>query len=258
LPLALGSRSKVWCSKYKIINMAIDFSNRSSTIEIMDDLACDGEVVFQTLRELDVINQWLGGNAVTINALKKSWEIIPKENIITIADLGCGSGEMLRIISKLAERENRKVKLIGFDANAHIIEYAQTHSKDFSNISFETTNVFSSDFQDQKFDFVLATLFMHHFSEIELVALFTSLKKQTRLAIIINDIHRHPLAYHSIKWLTHFFSRSAMVKFDAPLSVLRAFKKREWSEVMKKASINNYQLKWKWAFRWQLIIPSHD
>ncbi len=221
----------------------------------MDDLACDGEVVFQTLRELDIINHWLGGNAVTINALRKSWKTIPNEDIITIADLGCGSGEILRIISKLAEKENRKVKLIGFDANPHIIDYAQSHSKEFSNISFEESNVFSQNFKSQKFDFVLATLFIHHFGEAELIELFSSLKKQTQLAIIINDIHRHPLAYYSIKLLTQLFSRSAMVKFDAPLSVLRAFKKHELREAVKKLAGNDYSLEWKWAFRWQLIIP---
>jgi len=254
LPLALDSRWKAWYSKFKIINMAVDFSNRSATIEIMDDLACDGEVVIQTLRELDIINQWLGGNAVTIDALKNSWKTTPKEQVISIADLGCGSGEMMRLISRLAEKENRKVKLTGFDANPHIIEYARNHSKHFSNISFETSNVFSKDFKDQKFDFVLATLFMHHFNENELVGLFSSLKKQTGSAIIINDIHRHPLAYYSIKWLTQLFSRSAMVRFDAPLSVLRAFRKYELSDVMKKAGIKNYRMNWKWAFRWQLII----
>lgn len=238
--------------------MAINFSNRSSTIEIMDDLACEGKVVFQTLRELDIINQWLGGNAVTVNALRKSWKKIPNEYIISIADLGCGSGEMLRIISTLADRENRKVKLVGFDANPHIIDYARNHSKEFSNISFESTNVFSKEFQDHQFDFVLATLFMHHFTEAELIKLFSSLKKQTRSAIIINDIHRHPLAYYSIKWLTQLFSRSAMVRFDAPLSVMRAFKKKEFDVLMRKSSITNYSMKWKWAFRWQLIIPAKD
>ena len=234
--------------------MAIDFSKRSPSVEIMDDLDCDGEVVFQTLRELDVINHWLGGNAVTINALKKRWQTIPKEYIITIADLGCGSGELLRIISRLAERENRQVRLTGFDANPHIVEYARTHSIEFEDITYETANVFSEEFQEQKFDVVLATLFMHHFSEVELVKLFTYLRKQTQSTIIINDIHRHPIAYYSIHWLTQLFSRSTMVKFDAPLSVLRAFKKSEWIEIMKKAGINIYQLKWKWAFRWQLII----
>ena len=217
----------------------------------MDDLACDGEVVFQTLRELDVINRWLGGNAVTLQATRKIWKDIPKQQTITIADLGCGSGEMLRIISALAEKENRKVKLIGFDANPHIVEYAQSHSTKYPTISFETINVFSEAFQKQKFDLVLATLFMHHFNETELITLLSSLKKQSR-AIIVNDIHRHPLAYHSIRLLTRLFSRSAMVKFDAPLSVMRAFKKNELIEVLKKAGIENYKLKWKWAFRWQL------
>jgi 2-polyprenyl-3-methyl-5-hydroxy-6-metoxy-1,4-benzoquinol methylase len=220
----------------------------------MDDLACDGEVVFQTLRELDVINRWLGGNAVTLQATRKIWKNIPVHQPITIADLGCGSGEMLRIISALAEKENRKVKLIGFDANPHIIEYARSHSTKYPTVFFETINVFSEAFQKQKFDLVLATLFLHHFSEAELITLFSSLKKQSRLAIIVNDIHRHPLAYHSIRILTRLFSRSAMVKFDAPLSVMRAFKKNELIEVLKKAGIENYKLKWKWAFRWQLII----
>ncbi|MFN5432860.1 MAG: SAM-dependent methyltransferase, partial [Cyclobacteriaceae bacterium] len=74
--------------------MAIDFTHRSTGIEIMDDLACRGEVVDQTLRELDFINHWLGGNAVTLNGLRSLWKTIPKNHRITIADLGCGSGEM--------------------------------------------------------------------------------------------------------------------------------------------------------------------
>jgi 2-polyprenyl-3-methyl-5-hydroxy-6-metoxy-1,4-benzoquinol methylase len=231
----------------------VDFTSRSSAIEIMDDLDCKGEVVDQTLRELDFINHWLGGNAVTINAVKTVWKSIPKDQTITIADLGCGSGEMLRILARLAKKENRKVELKGFDANSNITNFATDHSKDF-DISYHAVNVFSPEFQQQKFDIILATLFMHHFTEIELVSLFASLKNQTATSIIINDIHRHPLAYHSIKLLTKVFSRSAMVKFDAPLSVLRAFTKAELQTILRKAGITNYALTWKWAFRWQLII----
>lgn len=70
----------------------------------------------------------------------------------------------------------------------------------------------------------------------------------------MNDIHRHPLAYHSIKLLTDLFSQSAMVKFDAPLSVLRAFSKNELNDILQRAGITDFSLNWKWAFRWQLII----
>jgi predicted nicotinamide N-methyase len=114
-------------------------------------------------------------------------------------------------------------------------------------------NVFSREFQDQKFDIVLATLFMHHFTEEQLVTLFSNLKRQTT-TIVINDIHRHPLAYYSIKLLTRSFSQSAMVKFDAPLSVLKAFTKSELKKILQRAGIEDFCLKWKWAFRWQLTI----
>jgi 2-polyprenyl-3-methyl-5-hydroxy-6-metoxy-1,4-benzoquinol methylase len=238
-------------------NFRIDFSKRSMGTEIMDDLDCHGEVVDQTLRELDFINQWLGGNVVTLQAIKSIWKTIPKEQPLHIADLGCGSGEMLRILSQLAEKENRKLVLTGFDANPHIVDYAKNHSKKLSNISFQSISVFSQEFKEQQFDIVLATLFMHHFSEVELASLFSSLKKQSKF-IIINDIHRHSLAYHSIKVLTQFFSKSAMVKFDAPLSVLRAFSKNELKDILQRAGITDFSLKWKWAFRWQLIIHTHS
>jgi len=231
-----------------------NFSTRSLGVEIMDDLDCNGEVVHQTLRELDFINQWLGGNEVTIAAIKSCWKKIPIDQPISIADLGCGSGEMLRILARLAKKANRKVVLTGFDANPHIVAYASNHSKDFNTISFSATNVFSKDFQQQKFDFVLATLFTHHFTEEELILLLQNLKEQTTKAIIINDIHRHSLAYYSIKLLTQLFSKSAMVKFDAPLSVLRSFKKSELEVILNRAGLTNYSLTWKWAFRWRLII----
>lgn len=236
--------------------MAVNFTHRSTGIEIMDDLDCRGEVVDQTLRELDFINHWLGGNAVTLNGLQSLWKTIPKNEKLIIADLGCGSGEMLRLITKLAGEEERQVDLIGMDANPNITLYAQKHSTGFANIKIEATNIFSDEFRKQKFDIVLATLFLHHFTKDELIRIFSSLKNQANHGIIINDIHRHPLAYYSIKFLTRLFSKSAMVKFDAPLSVLRAFKKEELKNILQKAGIEKYQLRWKWAFRWQLVIIS--
>jgi 2-polyprenyl-3-methyl-5-hydroxy-6-metoxy-1,4-benzoquinol methylase len=234
--------------------MAIDFTHRSTGIEIMDDLACRGEVVDQTLRELDFINHWLGGNAVTLNGLRSLWKTIPKNHRITIADLGCGSGEMLRLVAKRANKEGRKVDLIGMDANPNITSFAQKHTAEFENIRIEATNIFSEEFRKRKFDIVLATLFLHHFTEDELIRIFSGLKNQATHGIMINDLHRHQLAYYSIRLLTQLFSKSAMVKYDAPLSVLRGFKKHDLQLILSRAGIKNYQLKWKWAFRWQLII----
>jgi 2-polyprenyl-3-methyl-5-hydroxy-6-metoxy-1,4-benzoquinol methylase len=224
------------------------FKVRSQEVEIMDNLLCDGEVVHQTLRELEIINRLLGGNYVTISGIKKLLADSSRTDI-SIADLGCGGGDMLKLISKWGKQNKFNFQLTGIDANPHIVEFAQTHSKEYPNIRYESINIFSDLFKGRSFDIVVATLFTHHFSEAELVELISTLISQTSMGIVINDIHRHWFAYHAIRLLTKFFSKSAMVKFDAPLSVLRAFKKHELISVLAKAGVKKYSLKWKWAFR---------
>lgn len=232
-----------------------DFSTRSEALEIMDDLDCAGEVVDQTLRELEFINKWLGGNAVTIEALKKILKHHDRSKPVVIADLGCGGGDMLRLIHHWAARNNIQVKLLGIDANPNIIRFARQNIQDIPTIEFVTLDIFSEDFRKMKFDVVIGTLFYHHFSNPQLCDFFHQLHKQCNIGFIINDIHRHPLAYYSIKLLTKLFSKSAMVRYDAPLSVLRAFTKKELHDVLT-GSATSFSITWRWAFRWQVIAMS--
>jgi len=231
-----------------------DFTKRSDQIEIMDDLLCSGEVVNQTLRELEFINHWLGGNHVTIRALNKLLKNHDRSHEITIADLGCGSGDMLRLIDRWATKNNFNVKLIGIDANPHIIAFAKNRSLDFPKIEFKALDIFSEEFQNLRFDIVIGTLFYHHFSNDLLTNFFDRLKHHVTLGLVINDIHRHPLAFYSIKFLTGLFSKSSMVKFDAPLSVLRAFTKKEIVKILEGAGLKDFSIQWAWAFRWQVVV----
>lgn len=236
-----------------------DFSRRSTELEIMDDLNCAGEVVDQTLRELEIINRWLGGNRLTMHAVAKMLKQAKNKTgaPIFIADLGCGSGDMLKRIADLGRRHGLPMQLTGIDANPHIIAVARKNCSTYPEITFEAIDVLGNDFRQRKFDIIIGTLFFHHFSDNTLVALFTRIKEQATLGIIINDIHRHWLAYHSIRLLTQLFSRSDMVKFDAPLSVLRAFNRYELEVLLSQSGIHTYQIQWKWAFRWEIRIRTH-
>jgi hypothetical protein len=96
-------------------------------------------------------------------------------------------------------------------------------------------------------------LFCHHFQNKELVAQFNWMKNNVSLGFFINDLQRHWLAYSSIQLLTKLFSRSYLVKNDAPLSVLRGFNRYELEAMTQQAMLENFELQWKWAFRWLLI-----
>jgi 2-polyprenyl-3-methyl-5-hydroxy-6-metoxy-1,4-benzoquinol methylase len=231
-----------------------DFSTRSQQIEIMDNLNCSGEVVHQTLRELETINKLLGGNYVTINGLNNLLKGKKLNDPFVIGDLGCGGGDILKLIYNWGRKKNIKLSLTGVDANPNIISFAEKNSTAFPSIRYEAVDIFSESFRQKKFDVVMGTLFFHHFDNAQLINFFRQMKSQCRIGVVVNDIHRHWFAYYSILFLTRLFSRSAMVKFDAPLSVLRAFKKKELKKILAEAGIENYSLRWMWAFRWQIVI----
>lgn len=219
----------------------------------MDDLECSGEVLAQTLRELRIINKLLGGNYVTTSGLKHLMAS-SKNQQFTIADLGCGGGDMAFHIQKWAVNKGIDIQLTGIDANPNIISLAKEKAtNENTTVEFITGNVFDPDFIPEPVDIQTSTLFTHHFTSEELVQIFSNLRNKTNIGFVINDLHRHPLAYYSIKWLTGLFSKSKMVKNDAPLSVLRSFKRADWETILKASGISKYKISWHWAFRWQII-----
>ena len=231
-----------------------DFSKRSSEDEIMDDLNGSGKDLDQALRELDTINYLLGGNYVTLNGIDQLLHATPLPRILDIVDVGCGGGDILKRIRALLDRKNIRATLTGIDANKNVVAFASTHTLPSMNIRYEYVNIFSEEFKAKRFDIVTGTLFFHHFTNNQLVEFLRQLKGQASLGLIINDIHRHWFSYYSIKWLTQLFSKSAMVKHDAPQSVLRAFSKEELVAILQQAGIVNYRIRWRWAFRWQVIV----
>ncbi len=235
--------------------MKIDFKKRSYQKEHMDNFESKGDVISKTLTELNIINQWLGGYKVTISGLNKLL-FGKKITELQIADMGCGGGHTLKEIFKWSKKNNYRVKFFGIDANPNIIEVARKTTKELKDIELVTGNVLEQDLNGYSFDIINCTLLIHHFNDEELVLFLKKMSASARIGIVINDLHRNWFAYYSIAILTKLFSRSSMVRNDAPLSVLRAFDRSELYNILSKAGINDYELAWRWAYRWQLVIRS--
>ena len=144
------------------------------------------------------------------------------------------------------------MKLIGMDANPTAIAYANELSTEFSELSFKTEDIFSEAFKNRKFDVVLATLFLHHFKEAQLTSFLGNTLKQTKIGIVVNDLHRHKLAYYLFMLLSVFIKNNMIIE-DGLTSVLRGFKRNELAHISKKLKVKP-QISWKWAFRFQWIL----
>ena len=100
------------------------------------------------------------------------------------------------------------------------------------------------------------TLFMHHLSDSQIISLLQMMKRQANCGFIINDLQRSKWAYFSIKVLTRIFSRSYLVKHDAPLSVRRGFLEKDWWYFLSEALIATADISWQWAFRYLVVYQN--
>jgi SAM-dependent methyltransferase len=224
----------------------MDFSVRSYQKELLDGNDIPLADIKQNMEELDRINALLGGHAITLSGFKK---LSFRHNQVTICEIGCGGGDNLRAINEYCLRKSISASFLGIDINPDCIEVAKNNAKD-SRFRFAVSDYRDFDFGDTKPDIIFSSLFCHHFKEPELKEMLIWMYTHTRIGFFINDLHRHPFAYHSIRMLTRLFSRSYLVKNDAPLSVLRGFRRREWSDLLEQTKIPNFTIQWKWAFRW--------
>ncbi len=234
------------------MSVLVNTKYRSEAEEIMDDLDYNGPILHDALDKLAKINQWLGGNIVTINGLKKALKNHSKSEAITIIDLGCGGGDILREISLFGKKNDYNFKLIGIDANPHTVNYANSLSQKYDNVIFEAIDIFSDQFNNLEYDLVLTTLFLHHFKEDQLVSFLKPVLQKAKLGIVVNDLHRHKLAYYLFKLLCTTIKNKTIVE-DGLTSVLRGFKREELTTISKQINAN-YQIQWKWAFRFQWIL----
>jgi 2-polyprenyl-3-methyl-5-hydroxy-6-metoxy-1,4-benzoquinol methylase len=234
--------------------MFINTKYRTDKPEAMDDFAMEGEILRDALDKIAQINRLLGGNLLTLRGVQDLIKDISKSNEISIIDVGCGNGDMLRTIADFGLKNNLKFKLIGIDANNFTISHARKLSEKYSNISYKCEDIFDKPFQELKYDIVLCTLTLHHFKDNEIVHLLNVFNTNSNVGIVINDLQRSSVAYRLFQALCFVFRLNDMSREDGLISILRGFKKEELIHFSQKLNFNNYKIHWKWAFRYQWII----
>lgn len=226
----------------------INFRRRSYQKELLDNDAIPFDDIRMNMEEINTINKFLGGHRITLDGFKK---LTKGKKKIHVCEIGCGDGNNLFVIANWCKKNNVKLQCTGIDIkedciNAAKHKYKNLHAewlpRDYREVTFY-----------QKPDIIFSSLFCHHFTDEELLEQLQWMQQNCTLGFFINDLQRNWFAYHSIKIITRFFSSSYLVKNDAPLSVTRGFHKDEWLQVFQKAGIKNFNVEWKWAFRYLII-----
>jgi ubiquinone/menaquinone biosynthesis C-methylase UbiE len=195
-----------------------DFSRRLDASEIMDDLGRPDSEFDQAYRELEIINRRLGG----IRAIQR---FLPSKSNLLMLDVAAGACDVSEALLG-----RMRAQIVVLDVNPKGLEFAR-RSLPVRGDALELP------FSDDRFDVVMASLFFHHLSDANCVRVLENMWRVSRRLVLVNDLHRHPVAYWSIRALVAGFSRSTMVKHDGPVSVLRAFRPHELLQIAERAGV---------------------
>lgn len=228
----------------------VDFHRRSDERELMDADDAPEEELRATFRELAVINRRLGGNAATLGALDALTP--PGTTRLKILDVGCGDGEAASAILSWAQARGIKAEVHGIDLSGASVRLAA--ERRLPGLAFSQKDLFTLG-AGEDYDIVHAGLMLHHCPGGSAERALKAMHERARLGVAINDLHRHPLAYHGIRGLTAVFSGSRLIRHDAPLSVLRGFRRSELEDLCRQAGLPRPDIRWRWAFRWQMAVP---
>lgn len=201
------------------------------------------------LDQLGRIGRFLGGDKATLKTLLR----IAKP--LSILDVGCGGGQFTLELAK----QNPQAQVMGIDISPEAIEFAQkqTGVTTLKNLKFEVCPSEELPFQNS-FDVVTSTLVCHHLNDDQLIQFLKRSYQIAKKSIILNDLHRHWLAYSGFLFIAKLFFPNRLIVHDGLLSIKRAFKKQDWVNYLTAAEIplEHCSITWHWAFRWVVCIDT--
>lgn len=209
--------------------------------ELLDSDAGTAAEISASLRDLDRINRWFGGNR-TLEALLLEVAQRTGKQELTLLDVGSGAGDTAMIARTRLSRH-------GIDLTSTLMDRAATHLRHKANaVAGEATAL---PFCNEAFDVVVSTLFIHHLDPEGVTQFAREALRVCRVAFITNDLIRHPVHVALVYAGLPLFSR--LTRHDAPASVRRAYTMEEMKAAIAQARPARIDIKRHYLFRMGVI-----
>lgn len=219
-----------------------------AVLEMMDRPQPVSIELERDLERIRQLNHWFGSYHLVLGFVR-NW-IKPGDNV-RIIDLATGSGDIPRLIVDHARKIGAEVKIDAVDKQSATVEIATKLSVDYPEISYSQANILESQ-TTGAYDIVLCSLVLHHFSDEEAVRVLRVCRELAQKFVLVSDLRRGFLATSGAYLLTALIFREPMTRYDARLSVARAFSFAELDDLARRAAWQNFEHR-KFRFARQAI-----
>jgi ubiquinone/menaquinone biosynthesis C-methylase UbiE len=216
---------------------------RVAISELLDTDAGTPDEVAVSLCDLRRINRWFGGVATTedmVDCVARE----TKRSSLSLLEVAAGSGYVPETARQRLERH-------GLHLQVTVLDRAPSHLS--NGHPAVAGDALALPFRDASFDLLSSNLFAHHLSPQELVQFVDEALRVCRVAVLINDLVRHPL-HMSLVYAGMPLYRSRLTRHDAPASVRQAYTPEEMQKLLAKSSAARVEIHRHYLFRMGVIV----
>ncbi len=225
-----------------------DFRQRSPQLEWMDTEVVSADDFAQCLADLAVVNSVTLARPPTLAFMRRVARGMAAGERLSVLDAGFGEGDMLRRIHRWGTRRGLRMDLSGVDLNPWSTAAAEAATPPTMGISYITADLF--DLPPGETDVVISSLFTHHLTDAQVVEFLAWMEARARRGWFVNDLHRHPVAFHGFRLLSAAAGWHRFVRHDGPISVARSFRRRDWDALLRRAGLAGVAtVRWHMPFR---------
>jgi 2-polyprenyl-3-methyl-5-hydroxy-6-metoxy-1,4-benzoquinol methylase len=208
-----------------------------AVLEMMDRPQPVSAELERDLERIRQLNRWFGSYGLVLGFIRR-W-IRPGDKL-RIVDMATGSGDIPRLIVDYARQVNAKVEIDALDWQPATLEIAAKLSVNYPEISYREANILEWN-SVEAYDIVLCSLALHHFSNQDAVRILHRCLEVSNRFVLVSDLRRSFLLIAGIYILTALIFREPMTRYDARLSVLRAFSFSEMRDLARDAGWRSFK-----------------
>jgi ubiquinone/menaquinone biosynthesis C-methylase UbiE len=210
-----------------------------------------------TLGDLDRLNAWFGGHALSLARVRRVARALPRERTLCVLDVGGGDGAFARRVARWARRAGRAVRVIVLDADETTARLAAAACVDYPEIAVLTADARALPLGAGWADVVHAGLTLHHLEPDAAVPALRDMRRVCRGRLVVNDLTRTPLTLGLVWLVTRLLPVHWMSRHDGPMSVRRAYAPRELGDLFGAAGVTPATVtRYPWLGR--LIVDAPD